>query len=304
MKKTFKYVKVLSVAVMAFATLALTGCKKESQYITYGDADQIYVTFAGTGATETELFVTQEGFIGKNYATTYTYDMYTNASEWEIVPDYSECFEPRHNWVTIWPSSGNYDGRFKISFTQNVVQGDTRVVNLNIVSKGQIIKTIRAEQKGFDLTFFIQPFLTIQNFDWNPTKAKSVSVTANVKWNVRVNDDEDGFPVEWVRANITGSFAFDIYCDPNTTGFDREATLTVYQESDVNNYKIVTVKQKAEAFEEPTPDPNPGEGGENTNPDGGENTNPDGGENTNPDGGENTNPDGGENTNPGGGENA
>ncbi|MBQ7856467.1 MAG: BACON domain-containing protein [Alistipes sp.] len=302
MKKTFKYVKVLSVAVMAFATLTLTGCKEDSQYITYGDSDEIYVTFAGTGSTETELFVTENGYIGANYATSLTYDMYTNAEEWEIVPDYSDCFEPRHNWVKIWPSKGNYDGRFTISFVQNVVQGDTRNVKINVVSKGQIIKTITAAQDGFTLSFFIQPFLTIQNFDWNPTKAKSVSVTSNVKWNVRVNDGEDGLPVEWVHVAIPSdsNSNFNITCDPNTTGFDREATLTVYQESDVNNYKIVTVKQAAESFEEvpeeptpeePTPGEGEGEGGENT---GGEGT--EGGENA---GGEST--EGGETT---GGENA
>ena len=301
MKKTFKYVKALSVVVMSFAALALTGCKEDSQYITYGDSEDIYVTFGGSGSTETELFVTEDGYIGTNYATSLTYDMYTNASEWEIVPDYSECFEPRHNWVKIWPSSGSYDGRFTISFVQNVVQGDTRNVKINIVSKGQVIKTISAAQDGFTLSFFIQPFLTIQNFDWNPTKAKSVAVTSNVKWNVRVNDDEEtGLPVEWVHPVIVSNANFNITCDVNDTGFDREATITVYQESDVNNYKIVTVKQAAESFEPAPEDPTPGEGTEPTPGEGeGENTNPGEGENTTPGEGENTTPGEGENTTPG-----
>ena len=294
MKKTFKYVKVLSVAVMAFATLALTGCKKESHYIANGDADAPYVLFGGTGTTMTEFHVSQNGFIGDNYLTELTYDMYTNAPDWEVVPDYSECFDPSVKWIVVYPSSGQYDGRFHVSIKPNIDQGDLRKAKINIVSNGQVLKSIYVSQDAFTLTFFIQPFLINQEFEWN-APFKTVSVSANVKWNVRVNDDEDGFPVEWLHVNITSNFGFDIYCDPNTTGFDREATLTVYQESNVNNFKIVTVKQKAESFEEPTPDPNPGEGGENTNPDGGENTNPDGGENTNPDGGENTNPGGGEN---------
>ena len=155
MKKSLKYFAILALSVIAFAA-----CKEETPYVCEGESGDIYVKFGGTGTTDTRLLVTTDGYIGETYAVSVTYDMYTNADEWQIVPDYSECYDPEYEWITSWPSEGNYDGRFTLNFQANSRQGDTRFAKVNIVSHGQVIQTIDIEQdKAPNTQFYIQPFL-------------------------------------------------------------------------------------------------------------------------------------------------
>ncbi len=251
MKKTFKYLMTLALCVAAFA-----GCKEEAPYVCEGDAGEIYVKFGGTGTTDTRLLVTTDGYIGETYAVSITYDMYTNADEWQIVPDYSECYDPELKWITSWPSEGNYDGRFTVNFQANSRQGDTRYAKINIVSHGQIIKTIEVEQDKAAITqLYIQPFLQVQTFTASGVYAdgenagqpilKSVPLDANVAWSARVDDDEFGDPVEWIKISNVTKGKFDISVEPNTTGADRQGTITVYQNTNGNNNIVVAVKQAA-----------------------------------------------------------
>ena len=252
MKKTFKYLMTLALCVVAFA-----GCKEEAPYICEGDSAEVYVKFGGTGTTDTRLLVTTDGYIGETYAVSVTYDMYTNADEWQIVPDYSECYDPDYKWITSWPSEGNYDGRFTLNFAANSKQGDTRYAKVNIVSHGQIIQTIEIEQdKAPNTQFYIQPFLQVQSFTASGLYAygtnagkpviKTVPLDSNVAWSARIDDDANGDPVEWIKVTGVTKAKFDISVEPNTTGEERQGTITVYQNTNGNNNIVVTVKQSAE----------------------------------------------------------
>ena len=251
MKKSLKYFAILALSVIAFAS-----CKKETPYICEGNSSEIYVKFGGTGTTDTRLLVTTDGYIGETYAVSVTYDMYTNADEWQIVPDYSECYDPEYNWISSWPSEGNYDGRFTVNFQANSRQGDTRFAKINIVSHGQVIQTIEVEQdKAPNTQFYIQPFLQVQSFtasgkyedgdNAGKELVKTIPLDSNVAWSARVDDDANGDPVEWIKVSGVTKAKFDISVEPNTTGEERQGTITVYQNTNGNNNIVVTVKQAA-----------------------------------------------------------
>jgi hypothetical protein len=251
MKKSLKYFAILALSVIAFAS-----CKKETPYICEGNSSEIYVKFGGTGTTDTRLLVTTDGYIGETYAVSVTYDMYTNADEWQIVPDYSECYDPEYKWISSWPSEGNYDGRFTVNFQANSRQGDTRFAKINIVSHGQVIQTIEVEQdKAPNTQFYIQPFLQVQSFtasgkyedgdNAGKELVKTIPLDSNVAWSARVDDDANGDPVEWIKVSGVTKAKFDISVEPNTTGEERQGTITVYQNTNGNNNIVVTVKQAA-----------------------------------------------------------
>ena len=252
MKKTFKYLMALALCAVAFAS-----CEEQTPYVCEGAGGDIYVKFGGKGTTDTRLLVTTDGYIGETYAVSITYDMYTNADEWQIVPDYSECYDSEYEWIESWPSEGNYDGRFKLSFQANSKQGDTRYAKVNIVSHGQIIKTIEIEQdKAQNTQFYIQPFLQLQNFtasgvyeegnNAGKTVVKTIPLDSNVAWSARVDDDAYGDPVDWIKVSGVTKAKFDISVEPNTTGEARQGTITVYQNTNGNNNIVVTVRQSAE----------------------------------------------------------
>ena len=289
MKKMFKYITVVAISVLTFL-----GCNQEDHYVLYGNGGETYVVFSKQATTAEYLTVNTAGTqIGEKRVASVTYDMYTNAEKWEIVPDYSECFDPSKKWVHSWPSEGNGDGRFTLTFDENVYQGDTRFSNVNIVSNGKIIKTIRVAQDPMATDTPIYIFRSVLNFGADETSMKAVPVSASVSWSLTDPVDSEGDPADWVIIKNVTKGKFDIQCAPNHTGFERQATLLVYQNSDGNTNITITVTQSAESFEEPTPEPEPeptpepepeptptpGEGGENTNPDGGETTTPGGGDN-------------------------
>lgn len=251
MKKTFKYLMALALCAAAFV-----GCKEETPYVCEGAGGEIYVKFGGTGTTTTRLLVTTDGYIGETYAVSVTYDMYTNADEWQIVPDYSECYDPEYKWIESWPSEGNYDGRFTLNFYANSKQGDTRFAKVNVVSHGQIIQTIEVEQEKAPITqFYIQPFLQVQNFTASgvyeegdsagKTVVKTIPLDSNVAWSARVDDDANGDPVDWIKVSGVTKAKFDISVEPNTTGEERQGTITVYQNTNGNNNIVVSVRQAA-----------------------------------------------------------
>lgn len=109
-----------------------------------------YVIFGNAGCTDELLLVDSHGYIGSYYSSCVTYEMYTNAESWKIVPDYSQCADPNIDWINIWPSSGHGDGRFSITVSANVDQGDARSANINIISNDKILKTIRVEQSALE----------------------------------------------------------------------------------------------------------------------------------------------------------
>lgn len=251
MKKTFKYLMALALCAAAFV-----GCKEETPYVCEGAGGEIYVKFGGTGTTTTRLLVTTDGYIGETYAVSVTYDMYTNADEWQIVPDYSECYDPDYKWIESWPSEGNYDGRFTLNFQANSKQGDTRFAKVNVVSHGQIIQTIEVEQEKAPITqFYIQPFLQVQNFTASgvfeegesagKAVVKTIPLDSNVAWSARVDDDANGDPVDWIKVSGVTKAKFDISVEPNTTGEERQGTITVYQNTNGNNNIVVSVRQAA-----------------------------------------------------------
>lgn len=248
MKKTFKYLMTFA---LCLAAVAMTSCKEESVYVCEGAEGEIYVKFGGTGTTDTRLLVSTDGYIGESYAVSVTYDMYTNADEWQIVPDYSACYDPEHKWIESWPSEGNYDGRFTINFMANSKQGDTRYAKINIVSHGEVIQTIEVEQdKSPNTQLYIQPFLQKQNFKATDDEkvVKTIPLDANVAWTARVDDDANGDPVDWIKIPADGitKAKFDVSVTPNTTGQERHGTITVYQNTNGNNNIVVTIVQTAE----------------------------------------------------------
>ena len=251
MKKSLKYFAILALSVIAFAS-----CKEATPYICEGNNSEIYVKFGGTGTTDTRLLVTTDGYIGETYAVSVTYDMYTNADEWQIVPDYSECYDSEYEWISSWPSEGNYDGRFTLNFQANSRQGDTRFAKVNVVSHGKVIQTIDIEQDKAPITqFYIQPFLQVQSFtasgnyedgeNAGKPLVKTVPLDSNVAWSARVDDDANGDPVEWIKVSGVTKAKFDITVDPNTSVEERQGTITVYQNTNGNNNIVVTVKQAA-----------------------------------------------------------
>lgn len=251
MKKSLRYLAALALCVATFV-----GCKEELPYVCEGIEGDIYVKFGGTGTKDTRLLVTTDGYIGETYAVSVTYDMYTNADEWQIVPDYSACYDPEHKWIECWPSEGNYDGRFTLNFLANAKQGDTRYAKVNIVSHGEVIETIEVEQaKSANTQLYIQPFLLLQNFTASANYesgdnigkqiVKTIPIDSNVAWSARVDDDAYGDPVEWIHVSGESKAKFDITVDPNTTGEPRQGTITVYQNTNGNNNIVVTVKQAA-----------------------------------------------------------
>jgi hypothetical protein len=135
-------------------------------------------------------------------------------------------------------------------------QGDTRFAKVNVVSHGQIIQTIEVEQEKAPITqFYIQPFLQVQNFTASgvyeegdsagKTVVKTIPLDSNVAWSARVDDDANGDPVDWIKVSGVTKAKFDISVEPNTTGEERQGTITVYQNTNGNNNIVVSVRQAA-----------------------------------------------------------
>lgn len=241
MKQTFRYAKIFTTVVASAAVLGFTGCKDDDDhYVALGDGGPEYVIFGESGCTDELLIVDTRGYIGSSLAGSVTYDMYTNVDSWQIVPDYSQCFYPDKPWISAWPSEGNHDGRFVIEVGQNSDQGETRYADINIVSKGKIVKTIKVEQKAAaQLLLDIKPFLRNVTFYANDKKVQTIAVNANVFWEIMVPDDAS----EWITiSNVTNS-KFEVAVKPNTTGAERVGILQVFQVSNPNNVQRVTITQ-------------------------------------------------------------
>ena len=243
MKQTLRYAKIFTAVVASAAMLGFTGCKDEdSHYVTYGKGGPDYVIFGDTGCTEELLLVDTRGYIGSNYAGSVTYEMYTNVESWKLVPDYSKCVNQDKEWISLWPSEGNHDGRFVVTIDPNVDQGETRYADINIVSGDKIVKTIKVEQNASaQILLDIQSFLRNVTFYANDTKVQTIPVNANVFWDIMISDDAE----EWITISDVKQSKFDISVKPNTTGADRTAILQVFQTSNPNNVQRVTVTQHA-----------------------------------------------------------
>jgi lipoprotein len=240
MKQTLRYARIFTAAVASVAVLGFTGCKDDDDhYITYGDGEQ-YVIFGDSGCTDELLIVNTSGYIGTALAGSVTYDMYTNVDSWQIVPDYSQCVDPNLSWITSWPSEGNHDGRFRIEIGANVSQGETRYADINIVSKGQIVKTIKVEQNAAaQVLLEVTSFLRNVTFFANDTKVQTIPVNANVFWEIMIPDDAE----EWITVSDVTKSKFDVSVKPNTTGADRSAQLQIFQISNPNNVQRVMITQ-------------------------------------------------------------
>lgn len=270
MKRAFKYVKLMTAVVVSFAAVALTGCSEENElaYVTEGAGGAAYVKWGEAGCTLDKLIVSTDGYIGDKYAVTVTYEMFTNCSSWEIVPDYSECYDSEYKWIESWPSKGNHDGRFTLKFQPNTRQGDTRCAKVNVVSGGKVIRSIEVEQAKANITqLYIQPFLQTLNFQADDQNIKSIPLDANVAWTARVNDDENGDPIDWIVISGVTKGKFDVSVLPNTSSEPRVGTVTVFQNTNGNNNLIVTINQAGLVAEETPVTPGEGEnnGGEGGN---------------------------------------
>lgn len=254
MKYTFKTLRNIFVAILPVAILSVAGCSKsaEKHYHPYDDeyAGEDYAFFGGAGSTEEMLFVNTLGYIGENFAPSITYEIFTNCEDWKLVPDYSLCFKPEKSWVNMWPAEGKGDGRFKLSFDANVDQGDTRIVNINIVNgKGEVIKTIHVEQDQAQTTLLDVPaFLTTLNFDAETEKISSVPVNANVDWNAEVVDAIEN---DWIEISGKTKAKFEVSVKPNYSTEGRVGYITVYQVTNGNNSQTITIRQAGLPVPEP-----------------------------------------------------
>lgn len=241
MKQTLRYAKFFTAVLASAAVLGFTGCKDDDDhYVALGDKGPKYVIFGEKGCVDELLLVDTRGYIGSSYAGSVTYEMYTNVDSWQIVPDYSQCVYTDRPWINSWPSEGNHDGRFVISINANVDQGETRYADINIMSKGKVVKTIKVEQNAAaQVILDVTAFLRNVTFYANDTKVQTVPVNANVFWDIMIPDDAE----DWVSvANVTKS-KFDVSVKPNNTGADRSAILQIFQVSNPNNVQRVTITQ-------------------------------------------------------------
>jgi hypothetical protein len=77
------------------------------------------------------------------------------------------------------------------------------------------------------------------------TVVKTIPLDSNVAWSARVDDDANGDPVDWIKVSGVTKAKFDISVEPNTTGEERQGTITVYQNTNGNNNIVVSVRQAA-----------------------------------------------------------
>lgn len=240
MKCTFRYMNTIAVLLASVAVMAFSGCKEaDDHYVTNGAGGDIYVIFGESATTDLELSVDHRGYVGTDYAGDATYDMYTNASEWQIVPDYSQCFDPDISWIESWPAEGNDDGRFTLTFTANTVQGETRYADVNIVSNGQVIQTIKVKQEQAQSVLLdIVAIRKYVNCDANAYVA-TIPVNANVFWEAETDD-------VWITLSGKTNSKIDLNIEPNDTGAERKGTVTVYQVSNPKNVQYVEVTQSGE----------------------------------------------------------
>lgn len=241
MKQTLRYAKIFTAVIASAAVLGFTGCKDDDDhYVTYGKGGAEYVIFGDTGCVEELLTVDTRGYIGSSYAGSVTYEMYTNVDSWQIVPDYSQCVSPEKPWINSWPSAGNHDGRFTITVNANVDQGETRYADINIVSNGKVVKTIKVEQNAAaQVLLDVTSFLRNVTFFANDTKVQTVPVNANVFWEIMIPDGAE----DWVTVSDVTKSKFDVSVKPNTTGAERTAVLQIFQISNPNNVQRVTITQ-------------------------------------------------------------
>lgn len=202
-----------------------------------------YVVFGDTGCKDELLLVDRFGYIGSSYAGSVTYEMYTNMDSWQIVTDYSQCFDPTVDWVTIWPSAGCHDGRFTVTFEPNKEQGETRYADINIISNDKIIKVIKVKQDAAE-QILLDIITSQQNisFSANETTKRLIAVNANVFWQVKVPDDA----AKWVSVTNVTNNKFNVAVKRNTDGKDRNTRLYIYQTSNFNNCIPINVYQYAQ----------------------------------------------------------
>lgn len=249
MKHTVKYLKSAVCLLALVSTAGFVGCDdKESIYHPYDEVyDGDYAIFAGSNSTEESLEVSTSGMIGETFASSMTYDMYTNAGDWKIECDFSRCFDPNPeiSWIEAWPNEGNGDGRFTIKFRANTDQGDTKYANINIVSKGKILKTIAVKQAGATSVRLnlAATFMSVLNLGPEATE-KTVPLSVNVFWDAYV-EYADEYSADWVHLKeITNLQNLQFSLDPNYTTETRTATIVIYQISDTNNTTTITINQK------------------------------------------------------------
>lgn len=252
-----KYSNIFTILAVTVAIIAAPGCKRANNnqpvYHPYEgteeaeaamDENGTYVIFAGSGSTDEVLEVDVNGNVGETFATSVTYDMFTNAGDWEIVPDYSECFYPDASWIVVWPPEGSGDGRFKLTFAPNsgaYAQGDVRTAHVNIISNGRVIKSITANQVGANIVTLdlVATFMSSLKFAAVGSHATTVPIDANVAWSAFVEDPD----ATWLHITSIEKFSLSIAVDDNYDTEGREATVTVYQLTDVDNTITINVKQ-------------------------------------------------------------
>lgn len=198
--------------------------------------------------------VSTQGYVGETLAPQISFTMYSDAQNWTVVNDYSQCLNPNNDWIRIWPNSGTGDGFFNVKFDANTVQGDTRYASLNIVDKnGRIARSIYVEQdKAAITTMEVSAFLTYLAFDAEASKVKTVPVNANVKWDAYVIDS---FENDWVNISEKTDYKFEVSVQPNFSSEARTATIEIFQVSDGTNTVHVTVHQDGVSEPEPEPEP-------------------------------------------------
>lgn len=245
--------KLFAVVAVVACLVFVSSCEKKNDfdkskypYNAYDNENpgEEYLFFGQNNCTDESLTATLQGYIGSNYATSVTYDMYTNAKDWQIIPDYSECFDPDRQWVQVWPYEGTGDGRFTLKLDVNVSQGDTRYANVNIVSGGKVWKTIRvAQDAAAATTLDVVSFMQTIQFSSDDESVKTIPVNANVAWEAEIVDEIEN---DWIHLTNKTKSKFEVNVDPNLTGESRTGYITIYQLSNGNNNLTITVKQAAE----------------------------------------------------------
>lgn len=252
MKNILKYA-----LIFAIGTLVAVSCtKKDHSPKEYNalDGEKLpgYCTFVGyDDDDDINIKVSTQGYVGETLAPQIVLTMYTDAKDWKVVNDYSECLNPNNDWIRAWPNSGTGDGFFAVKFDANTVQGDTRYAKLNIVDKnGRIARSIHVEQdKAAITTMEVSAFLTYLAFDAEASKVKTVPVNANVKWDAYVIDS---FENDWVTISEKTDYKFEVSVQPNFSTEARTATIEIFQVSDGTNTVHVTVHQ--DGVQEPEPE--------------------------------------------------
>ncbi len=245
--------------LLALASMiCITGCKDDDDiYHPYDDVyGGEYAIFAGSGSTAEELVLDTNGMISGIFSNLISYDMFTNAGDWYIDYDYSECFnfdpnDSSKRWIYAWPNEGNGDGRFSLKFSTNTLQGDTRYAKVHVISNGKILKTISVAQAGATTVRLnlVAAFMAILNRECDDTEMISVPLDANVAWDAYVEYDDDNNS-NWVHlAEEQSPLNLRFNLDANHSMDTRSATIVIYQISDSYNTVTITVNQHGIATE-------------------------------------------------------